>query len=336
MTAVEFVRVRDMAALRDGQQVTEVAMAYDLVAFPASPLTDLLSILDGTMNSDPIESWVGYVEGRAVASTHLRWHEHDNPEVSMADTWVLPDHRRRGVATAAVELLRTRARELGKKRILWDVPSLSHGTSPSPGEQMAAALGLKAQLVELRRVLDVTALDDVDLDRLWKQARAKSADYDVLTWVDRVPDEYAADLAELMVVMSTDAPQGESDLEAEVWTVARYQEWEQDIINRGRRRLIAAVRDTTSGRLVGVTDLGKAEGLEDFAFQWTTIVRAEHRGHRLGMVLKLANLQQLRRELPRVRYLNTWNADTNSYMIAVNEAVGFQVIDAWTRYELPV
>jgi hypothetical protein len=85
---------------------------------------------------------------------------------------------------------------------------------------------------------------------------------------------------------------------------------------------------------VGFTDLGRASTIPDVAFQWATIVRVAHRGHRLGMLLKLANLDQLRREMPTVRHLNTWNAASNTWMVAVNEAVGFRVMEAWTKYEL--
>ena len=48
-------------------------------------------------------------------------------------------------------------------------------------------------------------------------------------------------------------------------------------------------------------------------------------------------LELLRREAPQARYLHTWNADDNGYMIAINEQLGFrpaQRESAW-RLDLP-
>ena len=44
--------------------------------------------------------------------------------------------------------------------------------------------------------------------------------------------------------------------------------------------------------------------------------------------------RKLSAELPHVRYLNTWNAETNTHMIAVNEALGFEPQEGWTQFGL--
>jgi GNAT superfamily N-acetyltransferase len=158
--------------------------------------------------------------------------------------------------------------------------------------------------------------------------------YTTLSWVDRVPPDFHDEMAELIAAMSTDAPHGDSDFEPEQWDAERYRAWEDGQLARGRQRLVSVVRHDASGQLAGFTDLGRAATIPDVAFQWATIVRKGHRGHKLGMLLKLANLEQLRREVPTVRHLNTWNAEDNTWMVAVNESVGFTVMEAWTKYEL--
>jgi hypothetical protein len=68
--------------------------------------------------------------------------------------------------------------------------------------------------------------------------------------------------------------------------------------------------------------------------QWDTIVLREHRGHRLGMLLKVANLQLLDEAGPGHPSVLTWNAEENRPMLAVNEAVGFVPIGyegAWRK-----
>jgi len=59
------------------------------------------------------------------------------------------------------------------------------------------------------------------------------------------------------------------------------------------------------------------------AYQWGTLVRADHRGHRLGMAVKVANLRLLQETHPQVTTVVTYNADVNAPMVAVNDRLGF-------------
>ena len=59
------------------------------------------------------------------------------------------------------------------------------------------------------------------------------------------------------------------------------------------------------------------------AIQADTLVLTEHRGHGLGHAMKLAEIRALTHELPQVTTLRTWNAQTNTHMLAVNKALGF-------------
>ena len=80
-----------------------------------------------------------------------------------------------------------------------------------------------------------------------------------------------------------------------------------------------------TGRLVGYTDMGIARAEPRRAYQWETLVVREHRGHRLGMLMKLIGLQELHARSPRTAYISTWNAKENAPMIAVNDALGARV-----------
>jgi hypothetical protein len=74
-------------------------------------------------------------------------------------------------------------------------------------------------------------------------------------------------------------------------------------------------------------------GGEEHCWQGNTIVDPEHRGHRLGTILKVENHRQLRSYRPRMRYVHTWNAEVNAHMIAINEAVGYRAVDRWIAYQ---
>ena len=73
--------------------------------------------------------------------------------------------------------------------------------------------------------------------------------------------------------------------------------------------------------------------VDDHAWQNVTIVDPDHRGHRLGMWIKVANLRYLMAHEPAVRAIDTWNAASNTHMIAINEAVGFRPVDAWGMWQ---
>ncbi len=59
-----------------------------------------------------------------------------------------------------------------------------------------------------------------------------------------------------------------------------------------------------------------------------------HRGHRLGLLLKVANLRFLQQHEPAVTKVYTWNADSNAPMLQVNVAMGFRPVRQWGEWEL--
>jgi RimJ/RimL family protein N-acetyltransferase len=70
------------------------------------------------------------------------------------------------------------------------------------------------------------------------------------------------------------------------------------------------------------------------AEQWNTIVEPDHRGHRLGLAVKFANLRHLRLAVPETQRLETWNADENTRMIAINELLGFHIVERVDEFQL--
>ena len=72
--------------------------------------------------------------------------------------------------------------------------------------------------------------------------------------------------------------------------------------------------------------------------QSDTIVLNGHRGHRLGMLLKAANIRNLQSTAPGHPSIITFNAEENRHMLEVNEAVGFSAVGyvgAWKKILAP-
>ena len=52
----------------------------------------------------------------------------------------------------------------------------------------------------------------------------------------------------------------------------------------------------------------------------------EHRGHRLGLLLKAEMMRWLAEAEPQIATIDTDNAESNRHMIAVNERLGYRVV----------
>jgi hypothetical protein len=97
-----------------------------------------------------------------------------------------------------------------------------------------------------------------------------------------------------------------------------------------------AARHDASGELGGLTQVEVGTESPEWAFQALTAVSRAHRGHRLGLRLKLAMLELLARQEPQVTHLLTGNAETNKHMISINEELGYYVVGKPARsWELP-
>ena len=257
----------------------------------------------------------------------------DNLDVSLA---VHPAHRRRGVGRALHAYLLERMRELGRSRYAaGTVEALPGGPArDDSGRWFAATVGAKSALDEVRRRLDLTALDEAAVDRMLAEATAKAAGYRLVTWQDAAPEEYAADVGYLDGRLVSDAPMGDLRWDPPKVDVARLREVDQAIgAGRWHRYSAGAVHEG-SGRMVALTTIARQETSPWHAFQWITLVDPEHRGHRLGALVKVANLRYAQRHEPKLRVVDTWNAAVNQHMIAINEAIGFRPVDAWANWQL--
>jgi hypothetical protein len=132
--------------------------------------------------------------------------------------------------------------------------------------------------------------------------------------------------------LAVDAPTGDIEFEAESLNPARYQE-QLDVEREQKRvRLTTVAVDERSGEVVAYTDLVLPAGAPSVVWQWGTLVHRDHRGHRLGMAVKLENLRRLQADHPTRKRVTTGNDDTNSYMVSINEDLGFHVVELCPAY----
>ena len=160
-----------------------------------------------------------------------------------------------------------------------------------------------------------------------------ATEYEILSSVDGIPDEWLSGRAELARWMSVDVPLGGLDYQAERWDEARVRRSHELARAQRRRTFESIARHRATGELVGYTTLHAPAHTPRQALQWDTLVRDDHRGHRLGLALKIANLRALRAELPAVERISTWNAQENGPMLRVNRDLGFEVVGSDTEWQ---
>jgi hypothetical protein len=162
------------------------------------------------------------------------------------------------------------------------------------------------------------------LDALEAKAAERSAGYQLLHWAGPCPEEYAEQYAELKGLLSVEAPQGGLEMEQEKWDVDRLRE------NEERSGLTGETTYTTvavapDGTLAGHTQLGVPGNPQGRAFQYDTLVLRAHRGHSLGMALKVANLRALQVAHGDLDRVITANAEENDAMVKINVDLGFEI-----------
>lgn len=262
----------------------------------------------------------GCVVGAAQVIVQLR----ENTDTGGIWLSVDPEHLCRGIGTALLATAEESLRSAGCRRV--------HEHSGAPVKEgdaatrFAFAAGYRQTLLDLRHDL-VLPVAEQTLRRLEPALDASA--YVVETASDGVPDEWLDDRAFLARRMSTDAPMGDIDLDEQDWDVERVVR-QRNSGMPGRRTIEAVARHLRSGRLVGFSEIDVAPGAPELAVQGDTLVLREHRGHALGLAMKVANLRLLQQVVPDVTTVRTWNADTNHPMLAINRALGFAVT-GWTR-----
>jgi len=237
-------------------------------------------------------------------------------------------HRRRGIGTALVRHAAGRAHEEGR------VTLTAETTLGSAGEGFSRALGARAGMAEASRVLQVRAIPDGHLARLRVRAQAAAHRYSVLSWEGPAPERYIGQVAALNQD-GEDAPLEEGH-ERKHWDAARVLAAQQRTADQGLRHYSVAAHDDRTGELVALTDLEVDPQIPEWAYQGLTVVARAHRGHRLGLLVKVAMLELLADHEPQLEQIITGNADVNEHMIAINTELGYQVHDHWLSWELAV
>ena len=115
-------------------------------------------------------------------------------------------------------------------------------------------------------------------------------------------------------------------MEDEVFTAERIRAYEDAQIDGGLRLYRIVARHRVSGELAGHTVVAVDARTRASATSTTPRSSAAHRGHRLGQLLKADMMRWLAEVEPQLETVDTFNAESNDHMVAVNERLGYRVM----------
>lgn len=321
MVDIEQINPHHQAALRAWWEVGHAATA-DRPGKPW-PLWEQSRVALPAPDPERGITLLGAIDGREMVGAGLLTRTlKDNLHTAMAFAYVRPDRTREGIGRRLVEELEVVAAGDGRTTVQSEA-YLPPGGSGVPG-LFARAMGYE---VASRESMKELALTDY---RARRDAVAGSAPvpdgFRVITFDTVCPEEHLASFGRLLGMLMSEIPLGGLDLEASEWTPERIREAEQRQVAVGRH-VHTAMAIAPDGSVAGVSDVRIDDSDTSHGQVGITIVDPAHRGHRLGLALKLATHDLAVSTYPGLVSVDTSNAEVNTWMNAVNEALGYRTIE---------
>ncbi|MFM6848191.1 MAG: N-acetyltransferase family protein [Terrabacter sp.] len=273
------------------------------------------------------EGAVAVVDGSPVGWTRVFFPERDNLDKCWNDLAVDPEHRGRGIGSALLEWTEDRARAAGRDMLLTEVFVPVGDRESHADREFAQKRGYAVASVEIVRSLPLPVPADVLDEHRRRSAEAMGDAFELSVHVDGVPEDLRQGVCDASNRLILDAPTGDVEFEPESMTVEDYQTMLEHQRDMGRHMVTAVAVHRATGVVAAYTDLSVPVGDPDVVFQWGTLVLPEFRGHRLGMAVKVANLDELSRIAPDRRSVQTMNDEQNPWMVQINKDLGFEIIE---------
>lgn len=258
----------------------------------------------------------------------------ENLDTVYLDVCVHPALMGRGIGTALVDQGLAAIAQTGRTKISsWGILGIQEDPDDPqlPISRLAARAGLRRVTTAIIRTASLP-LPAETVEALQRECDDAKGNYRILTWRGPVPEEYLDSWVQLMRQLDDDDPNEEWEMDTPEYTGERIREGEKTLAARGIERIVA-VAVAPDGTLAGNSYVDvRGEG-SSLGAQENTVVMPEHRGHGLGLALKLATHRLVPEEAPHVRTLITYNSHINDHMIRINEKLGYVAVAKEAAYQ---
>lgn len=344
-------------------RIVEVAAPQDLDSADAAPFLAMVDLFNLTSRADAghdglamdaaaeLPAWHDQTDERRIALVAVRGglllggvllyagtaEDTANAEY---DLLLHPDHADAAVADALIDAAEQQARAWGLRVVqAWTLhvageAAAAEQTLTAPtGFGIVSAASLRVQALQQRGYalgqITRNSLFDLRVEHPDTRRRLDEAitfagpDYRVVTWTAPTPPEFRDGYARGLARMHTDAPQGELTLTPEHFDADRVARRDRRFLDGGYTVGVAAIIHVPTGELVAYNELARTGPPDAPTAQWGTLVLREHRGHRLGTIIKCVNLLRWPALAPGSPVVSTFNAEENRPMLDINEEIGF-------------
>lgn len=297
--------------------------------------------------TDNVQRYFVVREGVEIIGAGMFEYATAEPTSTNLDILILPEHWGRGIEDALLLRAEQETRALGRQVIqAWTLhragtgedtlsPRTGWGRLPStPHSRALQEFGFTLEQVERNSAFDLHAPMDAVAVAYEEAVVAAGADYRVVEWTLPTPPQWRDGYAWALSRMSTDAPSGALEVDEETWDAERITRRDARFIAGGQTVSVAGVEHIPTGTIAAFNELVIGADPTEATHQYCTLVLKEHRGHRLGMLVKCANLLRWREVAPQSPRVTTFNAEENRPMLDINEALGFVPVSyagAWQK-----
>lgn len=281
-------------------------------------------------DGDPAHAYLARNDsGAAVGLLRADMPTYENTNLAWFEVEVHPDHRGRGLGAELLQYGEELAAKAGRNSLglsQWDLPK---------ADAFARKHGYEQKAIDVNRRQDLTALDWSTVQKLYDEAVEAATGYELIRMSGELPEEMLEDMVAVIASIN-DAPKDDLDIEDDQFSPERLRAYEKAQFAHDRTIYRVIARERATGTLAGHSTIAVERERPHIGEQHDTAVSREHRGHRLGALVKTGMLLWLREAEPALTQIDTWNAESNSHMIGINEQLGYQIVARGMSYQKSV
>ncbi len=260
-----------------------------------------------------------------------------NRTLCRSEYYIRPEYRRQGLFKKLfIESLKFLSDEVKVIQFFFRIdsnqPNFNQNNSlDKKFEELASVIGAKLSFVGRRSESDLTKQNLVLVTKKAQdlELKAKENGYSIVFVKNNNFESVSftrAQYVKLLVELDNDMPRDDSIMEDHSFTEEDYVNAFTDSTDPGYNHWILIAVENESQLPIAMTETFFRLSNPNLAFVGDTGVKREHRGKRLGLILKTLMLERLLSDpltKDRVRYWITFNAKSNSYMISINDQLGY-------------